>query len=123
MSRFCNLNLTSYLKMRQIYCSFEWVQIPLQALMSVCFYSFCAGPRNPTDYYTKQTTNSVALVRERTIPTERPPLVGEATISSNYVLSCTHEVEWTLFQTHYFSEQFGIAGNRTRDLGICSQEL
>jgi hypothetical protein len=25
--------------------------------------------------------NSVALVRERTIPTERPPLVGEITIS------------------------------------------
>jgi hypothetical protein len=25
-------------------------------------------------------TNSVALVRERTIPTERPPLVGEVSI-------------------------------------------
>jgi hypothetical protein len=29
----------------------------------------------------KQQTNSVASVRERTIPTERPPLVGE--VSSN----------------------------------------
>jgi hypothetical protein len=28
-----------------------------------------------------QPTNSVALVRERTIPTERPPLVGE--VSAN----------------------------------------
>jgi hypothetical protein len=27
--------------------------------------------------------NSVALVRERTIPTERPPLVGE--VSANFV--------------------------------------
>jgi hypothetical protein len=29
------------------------------------------------EYLTKQTTNSVALVHKRTIPTERPPLVGE----------------------------------------------
>jgi hypothetical protein len=28
------------------------------------------------------TNNSVALVRERTIPTERPPLVGE--VSANF---------------------------------------
>jgi hypothetical protein len=27
-------------------------------------------------------TNSVALVRERTIPTERPPLVGEVSVNS-----------------------------------------
>jgi len=31
---------------------------------------------------TKQTTNSVALVRTRTIPTERPPPVGE--VSANF---------------------------------------
>jgi len=31
-------------------------------------------------YYTK--LNSVALVRERTIPTERPPTVGE--VSANF---------------------------------------
>ena len=31
-------------------------------------------------YYLKK--NSVALVRERTIPTERPPLVGE--VSANF---------------------------------------
>jgi hypothetical protein len=29
-----------------------------------------------------QTTNSVVLVRKRTIPTERPPLVGE--VSANF---------------------------------------
>jgi hypothetical protein len=29
----------------------------------------------------KQTTNSVALVRKRTIPTERPPLVGEVSVN------------------------------------------
>jgi hypothetical protein len=31
---------------------------------------------------TKTKLNSVALVRERTIPTERPPLVGE--VSANF---------------------------------------
>jgi hypothetical protein len=71
-------------------------------------------------------------VRERTIPTERPPLVGEAIanlcgermprgqrngslrpyslgfldrsryFSIKQLLSCTHEAEWTPFQTHYF---------------------
>jgi hypothetical protein len=30
----------------------------------------------------KNKANSVALVRERTIPTERPPLVGE--VSANF---------------------------------------
>jgi hypothetical protein len=30
----------------------------------------------------KNKTNSVALVRKRTIPTERPPLVGE--VSANF---------------------------------------
>jgi hypothetical protein len=72
-------------------------------------------------------------VRERTIPTELPPLVGEvianflriegATWSAwripsavfldfldrsryfyiKYLLSYTHEAEWTPFKTHYFS--------------------
>jgi hypothetical protein len=27
-----------------------------------------------------------------------------ATFSSKYLLDCTHEAEWTPFQTHYFSE-------------------
>jgi hypothetical protein len=26
--------------------------------------------------------------------------------SFKQLLSCTHEAEWTLFQTHYFSENF-----------------
>jgi hypothetical protein len=33
-------------------------------------------------YQQTKTTNSVALVRKRTIPTERPPLVGE--VSDNF---------------------------------------
>jgi hypothetical protein len=33
-------------------------------------------------HITKYLTNSVALVRERTIPTERPQLVGE--VSANF---------------------------------------
>jgi hypothetical protein len=76
----------------------------------------------------------VALVRKRTILTERPPLVGEvsanfcglrvlrgqrnefrrplisvfytgaATFSFKYLLNCPHEFEWTPFHTPYFSE-------------------
>jgi hypothetical protein len=75
--------------------------------------------------------NSIVLVRERTIPTERPPLVGEVIanfcglgcnvvsvtdpygrilsfldksryFSIKLLLGCTHEAEWTPFQTHYF---------------------
>jgi hypothetical protein len=76
----------------------------------------------------------MAVVRKRTIPTERPPLVrevsanlcglrvlrgqrkefswplisvfysGTATFSFIYLLDCPHEAEWTPFQTPYFSE-------------------
>ena len=42
----------------------------------------------------KTKLNSVASVRERTIPTERPPPVGE----------------WTPFQTHYYSENLVAPG-------------
>jgi hypothetical protein len=77
---------------------------------------------------------SVAWVRERTIPTKRPPLVGK--VSANFLGNVCHvvgttnplwsysrisrpkpllflsssssivlnEAEWTQFQTHYFSE-------------------
>jgi hypothetical protein len=84
-------------------------------------------------------------VRERTIPTERPPRVGEVIwqllrwrvprgqmtdpygrilgfldrspyFSIKYLLSCTHEAEWTPFQTHYFLFS-GSAGNQTRASG------
>jgi hypothetical protein len=88
--------------------------------------------------------NSMALVRERTIPTERPPLVGEVNASFLlievsrgqadgslrpysrifrpepllFLLSSSsvvlNEAEWTMFQTHYFSDP---------DLWVCSQEL
>jgi hypothetical protein len=73
----------------------------------------------------------MVLVREWTIPTERPPLVGEVIanfadrgchvvrvtdtygrilgfldriryFSIKYLLSCTHESEWTPFRTPYF---------------------
>jgi hypothetical protein len=35
--------------------------------------------------------------------------------SIKYLLSCTHEAEWTPFQTHYFFS--GSAGNRTQASG------
>jgi hypothetical protein len=81
----------------------------------------------------------VALVRKRTIPTERPPLVGEVPtiadrgvlrgrgvtdphavfpafldgsryFSIKQLLRYTHEAEWTPFQTHYFSENLVAPG-------------
>jgi hypothetical protein len=39
-----------------------------------------------------------------------------------YLLSCTHEAEWTPFQTHYFSENL-VAPGIEPDLWIYSQEL
>jgi hypothetical protein len=36
--------------------------------------------------------------------------------STKQLLSCTHEAEWTSFQTHYFFFS-GSAGNRTRASG------
>jgi hypothetical protein len=77
----------------------------------------------------------VARVSERTIPTERPPLVGDVSakfcgkrmtggqcsgslrlysrISSPQPLlfiSSIHEAEWTPFQTHYFSVNLVVLG-------------
>jgi hypothetical protein len=79
----------------------------------------------------KAIKNSMALVRERTIPTEIPPLVGEVSAKfadrgchvvrvrdpydrilgfldwSRYFffqVARTHEAERTPSQTHYFSE-------------------
>jgi hypothetical protein len=97
--------------------------------------------------------NFVALVRERTIPTERPPLVGE--VNANFLR--IEGVAWSaqriptvvnrsfLDRSCYFSFQIdpqlysrgwvdpvtdplllrksGSAGNRTWDLWICSQKL
>jgi hypothetical protein len=40
--------------------------------------------------------------------------------SIKYLLSCTHEAEWTPFQTHYFFFP-GSAGNRTRASGSVAE--
>jgi hypothetical protein len=98
-----------------------------------------------------QMCNSVALVRKRIIPTERPPLVSEVKLLR------IEDVAWSaqriptavnlgfLDWSRYFSTQVapwlssqgwvdpmqeqlllrkpGSAGNQTRDLCICSQEL
>jgi hypothetical protein len=46
-------------------------------------YFFMKGKHNLCSYRFVQTPlNSMALVRERTIPTERPPPVGE--VSANF---------------------------------------
>jgi hypothetical protein len=96
--------------------------------------------------------NSVASVRERTIPTERPPSVSE--VSSNFfkleganVVSVTNpygRILGFLDRSRYYCFQVApqlysrgwvdpvpdpllfflvVSGNRTRDLRICSQEL
>jgi hypothetical protein len=43
-------------------------------------------------------------------------------ISLRYLLNCTHEAEWTPFQTRYFSENLVAPEIETPDLWICSQE-
>jgi hypothetical protein len=105
------------------------------------FYCFLRGRKN-----------SVAWVRERTIPTERPQLVGE--VSANFSDTGCHVVSVTdpygsslgfLDRSRYFFfhvapqlysrgwvdpvpdplllRKSGSAGNRTQDLWICSQRL
>jgi hypothetical protein len=97
--------------------------------------------------FCKQLKNSVAWVRERTIPTKRPQLVGE--VSANflridgatrsawriptavfsafqtgavfylkYLLNFTLEAEWTPFQTHYFSENLAGPGIESGPLDL-----
>jgi hypothetical protein len=39
------------------------------------------------------------------------------------LLNCTHEAEWTPFQTHYFSENVIAPGIEREVLWIYSQEL
>jgi hypothetical protein len=34
--------------------------------------------------------------------------IGAAPFSLKQLLSCTHEVEWTPFQTHYFTENLVV---------------
>jgi len=60
------------------------------------FYSYRAKLRIKTcqnSFATKTKLNSVALVRERTIPTERPPPVGE--VSANFCGEGCHVVSAT----------------------------
>jgi hypothetical protein len=38
--------------------------------------------------------------------------IGAATFSSKWVLSCTHNAEFTPFQTHYFSENLVAPGRK-----------
>jgi hypothetical protein len=61
------------------------------ALRVTLFLGFCLGrvrfkflPRDRPSWFflVPKLTNSVALVRKQTIPTERPPLVGE--VSANF---------------------------------------
>jgi hypothetical protein len=47
--------------------------------IKVVFTLYCSLLRVQQHSVYKETKNSVALVRKRTIPTERPPIVGEVT--------------------------------------------
>ena len=52
--------------------------------------------------------NSVALVRERTIPTERPPPVGE--VSANF---CAGSKIWSKRDGTRAETRFGLSAKRT----------
>jgi hypothetical protein len=58
-----------------------------RSILSLCLLN---GNKKDTKYGDKQQTNSVALARKRTIPTKRPPLVGE--VSANF---CGEGVAWS----------------------------
>jgi hypothetical protein len=102
-----------------------------------------------TCLYTCIKKNSVALVRERTMPTERPPLVGEV-VPTSCVVSATDppppvvslgfldRSRYYFFQVSpqlssrgwvdpvldpLLLQKSGSAGNRIQDLWICSQKL
>jgi hypothetical protein len=45
-------------------------------------------------------------------------LTGAATFSSKSLLNCTHEAEWTPFQTHYFSENLVVPGIKPGPLDL-----
>jgi hypothetical protein len=79
-----------------------------------------------TVLFTKKT-NSVTLVHEQTIPTEQPPacqrslcqllcIEGVSWWAQQIVFfywgrNCTHEAEWTPFQTHYYSGNLVAPGS------------
>jgi hypothetical protein len=44
--------------------------------------------------------------------------IGAVTFSSKQLLSCTHEAEWTPFQTHYFSENLVVPGLESGTLDL-----
>jgi hypothetical protein len=43
---------------------------------------------------------------------------GAATFSFKQLLNCTHEAEWTPFQTHYFSENLVAPGKEPGPLDL-----
>jgi hypothetical protein len=56
-------------------------------------------PFKAPKFFKKKKKNSVVCVRER------PPLFGQVRANN-----CTHEAEWTLFQTDYFSDNLVAPG-------------
>jgi hypothetical protein len=127
----------------------SWKFRPFEKLLyltvcHICWHIWITSSRN---ILTK--INSMAWVRERTIPTGRPPLLGEVSANRGcYVVSVTDPyglILGFLDRSHYFYFQVapqlysrgwldpvpdplllrksGSVGNRTRDLCFCSQEL
>jgi hypothetical protein len=71
--------------------------------------------------------NTVDLVRERTLPTERPPLVEKVIFSSfsslfyfffQVVPQFAHEAQWTPLHTHYTSENLVAPGIQPGPLSV-----
>jgi hypothetical protein len=127
--------------------SFSWSYIP-EVFFRAMLQTWCKAKER----IHKIKTNFVALVRERTIPTERPLLVGE--VSANFCwqrvprgqsngsqqsYSRLSRLELLPFLSSSSSilltrlngpvpdplllRKSGSAGNRTQDLWICKQEL
>jgi hypothetical protein len=130
--------------------AWSWQLIVLTWPRHSLIYTY-SEPVRPYTSPSKVKQNSVASVRKRTIPTERPPLVSEVSanflrIEGYHVVSVTNPYgrilgflgrnRYCFFQVapQLYSRGrvdpvpdpllfFVVPGNRTRDLRICTQEL
>jgi hypothetical protein len=134
-------------------CRYYWIVIAEELQLRFLSWGFPWSLSLPLcEFWDKQQTNSVAWARERTITTERPPLVCEVSAkfcekrvsrgklngSPRLILGFLDRSRYFFFQVapQLYSQGWvdpvpdplllrksGSAGNRTRDLRICSQKL
>jgi hypothetical protein len=71
---------------------------------------------SPRANFTDRVTTLAKLLSTFADRVPRSRLGGSPTFSFKWLL-CTHEAEWTPFQTHYFSENLVVTGIEPRPSG------